>query len=52
MVKRGISMQCSNCKELNYITRKNAKKHPEKLELSKHCPRCNKPTVHKESKKK
>ena len=29
---------------------RNKKKHPEKMEIKKYCPRCNKKTVHKEKK--
>ncbi len=33
-----------------YSTQKNRRNNPERLELKKYCPHCNKPTVHKEIK--
>ncbi|WP_343251634.1 50S ribosomal protein L33 [Mycoplasma amphoriforme] len=51
-VKRGTRLSCKDCSEINYITHKNSKKNPEKLELNKYCSRCKKATVHKEIKKK
>ena len=33
-----------------YLTQKNRRNNPERLELKKYCPHCNKPTVHKEIK--
>lgn len=50
--KKSIRLECSVCKEINYLTFKNSKKHPEKLELNKYCSRCRKSVVHKETKKK
>ena len=38
------------CKHENYVTVKNKKNSPEKLELNKFCKWCNKKTVHKEKK--
>lgn len=46
-----ITLVCSNCKNENYITRKNKKTNTERLELKKFCPKCNKSTLHKEKKK-
>ncbi len=51
-VKRGTRLSCSACDEINYITHKNAKKNPEKLELNKYCSRCRATVLHKEIKKK
>ncbi|MDQ0514211.1 large subunit ribosomal protein L33 [Mycoplasmoides fastidiosum] len=51
-IKRSIRLQCSDCKEINYLTKKNSKKHPEKLELNKYCNRCKHAVVHKETKRK
>ena len=55
MAKKGeardrVTLQCSECKEENYRTEKNVKTTTERLEIKKHCPRCNKHTVHKEEK--
>ncbi|MBQ1288862.1 MAG: 50S ribosomal protein L33 [Erysipelotrichaceae bacterium] len=43
-------LRCSECGEENYISTRNKKKHPEKLEIKKYCSRCRKMTVHKEKK--
>ncbi|MBQ6367876.1 MAG: 50S ribosomal protein L33 [Lachnospiraceae bacterium] len=43
-------LRCSECGEENYISTRNKKKHPEKLEIKKYCSKCRKMTVHKEKK--
>ena len=53
MAKKGnrilILLECSACKERNYITEKNKMNDPEKVEdLNKFCKRCKKHTPHKE----
>ena len=45
-----VTLACNDCKNRNYITTKNRRKHPERAEWKKYCPRCNKPQPHKESK--
>ncbi|MCM8799838.1 MAG: 50S ribosomal protein L33 [Candidatus Omnitrophica bacterium] len=45
-----ITLECTVCKNRNYTTTKNKKKHPDKLELSKYCKFCKKHTPHKEIK--
>lgn len=45
-----LTMVCTDCKEQNYISSKNKRQHPERLELKKYCPRCNKMTLHREKK--
>ncbi len=45
-----VTFVCSECKEENYRLSKNKKNNPERLEISKYCPRCQKHTVHKEKK--
>ena len=49
-VDKMVVLACEECKERNYTTTKNKKTQKERLELKKHCPRCNKHTVHKETK--
>ena len=44
-----ITLACTECKERNYITTKNALNPPGRLELKKFCPRCGKQTVHRET---
>ena len=46
----GIALQCTVCKEINYLTSKNKKNTDGKLEINKFCSRCNKTTAHKEKK--
>jgi len=46
-----ITLVCTECKMENYITRKNKKAHPDRLERNKFCPKCNKATAHREKKK-
>lgn len=46
-----ITLVCTECKNENYITRKNKKVHPDRLERKKFCPKCNIATIHREKKK-
>ncbi len=48
--REGIALQCTVCKEINYLTSKNKKNVEGKLEVKKYCSRCNKTTLHKERK--
>jgi large subunit ribosomal protein L33 len=50
MPRENITLQCTVCKEKNYVTTKNKKTTTERLELSKFCPRCRKHQGHKETK--
>jgi len=45
-----IKLQCKECKEINYYTKK-SRGLEGKLELKKFCKRCRKHTPHKEGKK-
>lgn len=45
-----ISLECTICKDRNYVTTKNRRKQQDKLEMSKFCRRCRKHTDHKEGK--
>ncbi|UCD59114.1 MAG: 50S ribosomal protein L33 [Candidatus Hydrogenedentota bacterium] len=45
-----ITLACSECKQRNYTTTKDKKKHPEKLELRKYCKFCQTHTPHRETK--
>ena len=45
-----INMACTECKERSYTTTKNKRKHQERLELKKFCPRCRVHRMHRESK--
>ena len=46
-----LTLKCTECGEENYLTSKNKKKHPDRIELKKYCPRCKKVTLHREKKK-
>ena len=41
-----ITLECTSCKERNYLTSKN----PDRLEKQKYCPRERKVTLHRETK--
>jgi large subunit ribosomal protein L33 len=49
-VREIVTIACSECKQRNYTTTKDKKKHPEKLELRKYCKFCQTHTPHKETK--
>jgi len=48
--RNNVTLRCEVCKEENYRLSKNKKNTPERLEINKYCPRCQKHTVHKEKK--
>ncbi len=48
-VRPKITMACVDCKNRNYITKKNRRNNPDRLELAKFCPRCTKQTTHRET---
>ena len=54
MAKKGprevIQLACTECKRRNYTTTKNKRNTTDRLELKKHCPWCNKHTLHREVK--
>ncbi len=45
-----IVLACVDCKQRNYNTTKEKKKHPDRMEISKFCRFCNKHTTHRETK--
>ncbi len=45
-----VTLACTECKNRNYISSKNKKNTPDRLEVSKYCSNCKKHTVHKETK--
>lgn len=49
-MRENIILKCTECGEENYINTKNKRNHPDRMEVNKYCPRCNKKTVHKEKK--
>jgi large subunit ribosomal protein L33 len=44
-----ITLACTETGERNYTATKNKRKHPERLELKKYCPRLKKYTIHRET---
>ncbi len=45
-----VTLACTECKQRNYVTKKNKKNDPDRIEMKKHCKFCRKHTVHKETK--
>lgn len=45
-----IYLACTECKNRNYISSKNKRNDPGRLELSKFCPRCRAHRLHRETK--
>ncbi|HOH98011.1 MAG: 50S ribosomal protein L33 [Candidatus Cloacimonadaceae bacterium] len=43
-----IILACEDCKNRNYTTTRNKRKHPNRMELKKFCPTCRKHTNHKQ----
>jgi len=55
MAKKGtrlktLTLECSVCASRNYITERSNIQPVKKLEVKKHCKKCRKHTMHKESK--
>ncbi|HOD54038.1 MAG TPA: 50S ribosomal protein L33 [Candidatus Cloacimonadota bacterium] len=44
-----IILACEECKNRNYTTTKNKRKHPNRVEFKKFCPSCRKHTAHKQT---
>ena len=50
MARDNITLVCGECKNKNYMTTKNKKKTPGRLEFKKFCNKCRKHNNHKETK--
>ena len=48
-VRSHVTLACTECKERNYISEKNRRNDPSRLELMKYCPRCRKHQMHRET---
>jgi len=48
-MREKITLACNDCKQRNYNTRKNKRKHPDRVEHKKFCRFCRKHTVHRET---
>ncbi len=45
-----ITLACTECGDRNYISKKNKRNNPDRLELKKYCPREKRSTTHRETK--
>ncbi|EGQ1314960.1 50S ribosomal protein L33 [Staphylococcus pseudintermedius] len=45
-----VTLACTECGDRNYITTKNKRTNPKRIEMMKYCPRLNKHTLHRETK--
>lgn len=45
-----ITLECTECHERTYLSSKNKRNNPDRLELKKYCPRDHKVTLHRETK--
>lgn len=45
-----ITLECTDCKERNYISVKNKRNNPDRIEMKKYCPRERRATLHRETK--
>ena len=48
-VRPKITLACTECKHRNYITKKNRRNDPDRLDLKKFCPNCNTHQAHRET---
>lgn len=44
-----VEMACTECRNRNYVTSKNRRNDPDRLELRKFCPRCRAHRLHREA---
>ncbi|MFQ5905180.1 MAG: 50S ribosomal protein L33 [bacterium] len=49
MAREIITLECTVCKQRNYTTTKNKRKHSERVTCKKYCRFCRKHTPHKET---
>lgn len=45
-----VTLACTECKRRNYVTKKNKRNNPDRIEMNKHCKFCRKHTLHRETK--
>ena len=48
-VRPKSTLACTECKDRNYITKKNRRNDPDRLDLKKFCPTCRQHTDHRET---
>lgn len=44
-----IVLACTECKQRNYLSKKEKKNNPDRLEMNKYCRFCRKHTLHRET---
>ncbi|MCI6715944.1 MAG: 50S ribosomal protein L33 [Bacilli bacterium] len=49
-MREKVILVCEECLSRNYITEKNKLNTTTRISVKKYCPRCNKHTIHKETK--
>lgn len=49
-MREKIILVCEECLSRNYHTEKNKLNTTKRIEIKKYCPKCNKQTIHKETK--
>jgi len=49
-MREKVILICEECLSRNYYVSKNKLNTPKRLEVKKFCPKCNKHTIHKETK--
>jgi large subunit ribosomal protein L33 len=48
-VRSHIILACTECKERNYVSEKNRRNDPGRMEIKKFCPRCREHKLHRET---
>lgn len=48
-IRPKITLACVDCKSRNYITNKNKRNNPDRLELKKFCSHCGSHKAHRET---
>lgn len=49
-MREKVILVCETCLSRNYTTKKNKLNNTERMVIKKFCPRCNKHTIHRETK--
>jgi large subunit ribosomal protein L33 len=49
-MRENVTLQCTECKQRNYMSTRDKRKKPERLEFKKYCKFDRKHTVHREIK--
>ena len=49
-MRLNITLECTECKERNYLSKKNKRNNPDRLKVKKYCPRERRVTLHRETK--